>query len=67
MHRKHCSSVVYCCCCCCGTLYPRLQGKNRMIASGLRAAYTLEEMQGRRVTVLANLKARNLGLSLIHI
>ncbi|CAN0548816.1 unnamed protein product, partial [Laminaria digitata] len=32
-----------------------------MIASGLRAAYTLEEMQGRRVAVLANLKPRNLG------
>eukprot|EP00904_Undaria_pinnatifida_P008338 jgi/Undpi1/4634/HiC_scaffold_18.g07988.m1 len=37
------------------------EGKTRMIASGLRANYTLEEMQGRRVTVLANLKARNLG------
>lgn len=32
-----------------------------MIASGLRAFYTLEEMQGRRVIVLANLKARNIG------
>ncbi|CAM9550874.1 unnamed protein product [Scytosiphon promiscuus] len=37
------------------------QGTNRMIASGLRAFYTLEEMQGRRVIVLANLKARNIG------
>lgn len=32
-----------------------------MIASGLRAFYTSEEMQGRRVIVLANLKARNIG------
>lgn len=32
-----------------------------MIASGLRAFYSLEEMQGRRVIVLANLKARNIG------
>lgn len=32
-----------------------------MIASGLRAFYSLEEMQGRRVLVLANLKARNIG------
>ncbi|CAN0399962.1 unnamed protein product, partial [Hapterophycus canaliculatus] len=37
------------------------EGTNRMIASGLRAFYTLEEMQGRRVIVLANLKARNIG------
>lgn len=32
-----------------------------MIASGLRAFYSLEEMQGRRVIVLANLKPRNIG------
>ncbi|CAN0069129.1 unnamed protein product, partial [Ectocarpus fasciculatus] len=37
------------------------EGTNRNIASGLRAFYTLEEMQGRRVIVLANLKARNIG------
>lgn len=40
--------------------YPS-QGKTRNIASGLRAFYKLEEMQGRRVIVLANLKARNIG------
>lgn len=38
-----------------------LQGSTRNIASGLRAFYTLEEMQGRRVMVLANLKPRNIG------
>lgn len=32
-----------------------------MIASGLRAFYSLEEMQGRRVIVLANLKPRNIA------
>ncbi|CAM9177524.1 unnamed protein product, partial [Ectocarpus sp. 8 AP-2014] len=37
------------------------EGANRNIASGLRAFYTLEEMQGRRVIVLANLKPRNIG------
>ncbi|CAM9423951.1 unnamed protein product [Ectocarpus sp. 4 AP-2014] len=37
------------------------EGTNRNIASGLRAFYTLEEMQGRRVIVLANLKPRNIG------
>eukprot|EP00903_Cladosiphon_okamuranus_P011159 g10532.t1 len=37
------------------------EGTNRMIASGLRAFYSLEEMQGRRVIVLANLKPRNIG------
>ena len=33
----------------------------RKIASGLRSFYKLEEMQGRTVLVLCNLKARNLG------
>ncbi|CAN0133878.1 unnamed protein product [Ascophyllum nodosum] len=37
------------------------EGKHRNIASGLRAFYSLEEMQGRRVIVLANLKTRNIG------
>ncbi|CAM9306002.1 unnamed protein product [Pylaiella littoralis] len=37
------------------------EGTTRNIASGLRAFYTLEEMQGKRVIVLANLKARNIG------
>lgn len=32
----------------------------RTIASGLRAHYSLEEMQGRRVVVIANLKPRPL-------
>lgn len=32
-----------------------------MIASGLRPFYTLEEMQGRRVIVMANMKTRNMG------
>jgi aminoacyl tRNA synthase complex-interacting multifunctional protein 1 len=32
----------------------------RLIASGLRPFYSLEEMQNQRVLVLANLKARNL-------
>mmetsp|Transcript_119286 Transcript_119286/g.345021 ORF Transcript_119286/g.345021 Transcript_119286/m.345021 type:complete len:626 (+) Transcript_119286:205-2082(+) len=32
----------------------------RQIASGLKAHYSLEEMQGRKVLVLANLKARKL-------
>ncbi len=39
----------------------RCRGANRNIASGLRAFYSMEEMQGRRVIVLANLKARNIG------
>eukprot|EP00752_Nemacystus_decipiens_P003614 g3331.t1 len=37
------------------------EGATRMIASGLRAFYNLEEMQGRRVIVLANLKPRNIA------
>ena len=32
-----------------------------MIASGLRPFYTLVEMQGRRVIVMANLKTRIMG------
>jgi len=36
------------------------EGAPRQIASGLRAHYTLEQMQGRRVTVIANLKPRAL-------
>jgi tRNA-binding EMAP/Myf-like protein len=32
----------------------------RQIASGLKAHYSLEEMQGRKVLVLANLKSRKL-------
>ena len=34
------------------------EGSNRTIASGLRAHYTAEEMQGKKVLVLANLKER---------
>ncbi|CAM9342609.1 unnamed protein product [Discosporangium mesarthrocarpum] len=37
------------------------EAKTRMIASGLRSFYKLEEMQSRRVVVLANLKPRSLG------
>ena len=36
------------------------EDKPRQIASGLRPFYNLEEMQGRTVLVLCNLKARNL-------
>ena len=36
------------------------EDKPRQIASGLRPFYKLEEMQGRTVLVLCNLKARNL-------
>jgi aminoacyl tRNA synthase complex-interacting multifunctional protein 1 len=36
------------------------EDKPRLIASGLRPFYSLAEMQGRRVLVLANLKARAL-------
>jgi len=36
------------------------EDKPRQIASGLRPFYSLEEMQGRTVLVLCNLKARNL-------
>jgi aminoacyl tRNA synthase complex-interacting multifunctional protein 1 len=36
------------------------EDKPRLIASGLRQFYSLAEMQGRRVLVLANLKARAL-------
>jgi methionine--tRNA ligase beta chain len=35
--------------------------KPRLIASGLRHHYTLEEMQGRRVVVVANLKTKKLA------
>ena len=35
-------------------------GGPRQIASGLRAHYNLDEMQGKRVLVVANLKAKNL-------
>ena len=35
-------------------------GGPRQIASGLRAHYSLDEMQGKRVLVIANLKAKNL-------
>ncbi|KAL7433385.1 hypothetical protein ACHAXH_009263 [Discostella pseudostelligera] len=35
--------------------------KPRLIASGLRAFYKLDEMQNRNVLVLCNLKARSLG------
>ena len=35
-------------------------GGPRQIASGLKAHYSLEEMQGRKVLVLANLKSRKL-------
>jgi len=34
------------------------EGSTRTIASGLRAFYTAEQMQGRKVVVLANLKER---------
>ena len=34
------------------------EDKPRAIASGLRAFYTKEEMQGKKVIVLANLKER---------
>lgn len=36
------------------------EGGPRQIASGLKAHYSKEEMQGRKVLVLANLKARKL-------
>merc|ERR1711935_163303 len=36
------------------------EGGPRQIASGLKAHYSLEEMEGRRVLVLANLKSRKL-------
>ena len=36
------------------------EGGPRQIASGLRAHYSLDEMQGKRVLVVANLKAKNL-------
>jgi methionine--tRNA ligase beta chain len=36
------------------------EDKPRMIASGLRPFYTTEELEGRTVVVLLNLKARNL-------
>ena len=32
-----------------------------MIASGLRPFYTLDEMQGRRVIVMANMRTRSMG------
>lgn len=38
----------------------------RLIASGLRAFYKLDEMQNRNVLVLCNLKARSLGGFLSH-
>ena len=34
------------------------EGKNRTIASGLRAHYKAEEVQGKKVLVVANLKER---------
>ena len=37
----------------------------RLIASGLRSHYTLEEMQGRRVVVVANLKPKKVGPAFI--
>jgi methionyl-tRNA synthetase len=36
------------------------EGKPRTIASGLRQFYSLEQMQGRRVVVVANLKPRTM-------
>jgi aminoacyl tRNA synthase complex-interacting multifunctional protein 1 len=36
------------------------EGGPRQIASGLKAHYSLEDLQGRKVLVLANLKARKL-------
>lgn len=36
------------------------EDKLRLIASGLRPFYSLEEMQNQRVLVLCNLKSRNL-------
>lgn len=36
------------------------EDKPRLIASGLRAHYKLEDLEGQRVLVLANLKSRNL-------
>ena len=36
------------------------EGEPRQIASGLREHYTLEQMQGQRLLVVANLKAKNL-------
>eukprot|EP00904_Undaria_pinnatifida_P008337 jgi/Undpi1/4633/HiC_scaffold_18.g07987.m1 len=37
------------------------EDKTRMIASGLRPFYTLDEMQGRRVIVMANMRTRSMG------
>lgn len=37
------------------------EGSNRQIASGIRAFYTAEEVQGRKVLVLANLKERSIA------
>lgn len=36
------------------------EGEPRLIASGLRAHYNVEDLEGQRVLVLANLKSRNL-------
>lgn len=38
-----------------------LGGEVRQIASGLRPHYTAEQLQGRKVLVLCNLKARKIG------
>lgn len=38
-----------------------LGGETRQIASGLRPHYTAEQLQGRKVLVLCNLKARKIG------
>lgn len=37
------------------------EGKTRTIASGLRAFYSAEQVEGRKVLVLANLKERNMA------
>lgn len=52
---------LFFCVCMCVACWQNMQGKTRMIASGLRAFYSLEEMHGRRVIVLANLRTRSMG------
>lgn len=37
------------------------EGSNRLIASGIRAHYSAEEVQGRKVMVLSNLKERSIA------